>query len=81
MLVSLHQVEYALTYCPRTIALSAGRIVYDGPSGALTPAFLSELYGAESEELILPGSTRKLRHRATAAASASARCLRREPPA
>jgi phosphonate transport system ATP-binding protein len=55
VLVSLHQVEYALAYCPRTIALREGRIVYDGPSAALTPAYLSELYGAESEELILPG--------------------------
>ena len=32
VLVSLHQVEYALAYCPRTIALRDGRIVYDGPS-------------------------------------------------
>jgi phosphonate transport system ATP-binding protein len=55
VLVSLHQVEYALAYCARTIALREGRIVYDGPSAALTPAFLSELYGAESEELLLPG--------------------------
>jgi phosphonate transport system ATP-binding protein len=55
VLVSLHQVEYALNYCPRTIALRDGCIVYDGPSAALTPAFLSELYGAESEELFLPG--------------------------
>jgi len=54
VLVSLHQVEYALSYCPRTIALRDGRIVYDGPSKALTPTFLSELYGAESEELFLP---------------------------
>jgi phosphonate transport system ATP-binding protein len=55
VLVSLHQVEYALVYCPRTIALREGQIVYDGPSNALTPAFLGELYGAESEELFLPG--------------------------
>src|SRR5262245_33158654 len=54
VLVSLHQVEYALSYCPRTIALRDGRIVYDGPSNALTPGFLSELYGAESEELFVP---------------------------
>jgi len=52
--VSLHQVEYALKYCSRTIALRGGRIVYDGPSGALTPGFLSQIYGAESEELLLP---------------------------
>jgi phosphonate transport system ATP-binding protein len=55
VLVSLHQVEYALGYCPRTIALRDGEVVYDGPSDALTPVFLSELYGAESEELFLPG--------------------------
>jgi phosphonate transport system ATP-binding protein len=55
VLVSLHQVEYALAYCPRTIALRDGHVVYDGPSRALTTAFLSELYGAESEELFLPG--------------------------
>ena len=55
VMVSLHQVEYALNYCPRTIALRNGRVVYDGPSQALTPHFLGELYGAESEELFLPG--------------------------
>jgi len=47
VLVSLHQVDYAIRYCPRTIAMKDGRIVYDGPSSALTPAFLCELYGAE----------------------------------
>jgi len=52
--VSLHQVEYALKYCPRTIALKAGKVAYDGPSSALTAAFLNQLYGAESEELFLP---------------------------
>lgn len=52
--VSLHQVEYARRYCPRTIALRDGRVVFDGPSTALTNDFLRELYGADSEELILP---------------------------
>jgi phosphonate transport system ATP-binding protein len=51
VLVSLHQVEYALRYCPRTIALKDGRIAYDGPSSALTAELLTALYGAESEEL------------------------------
>ena len=54
VMVSLHQVEYALSYCERTIALRDGRIVFDGPSVELTPAFLSELYGDESEDLLLP---------------------------
>ena len=51
--ISLHQVEYALKYCPRTIALKGGKVAYDGPSAALTPAFLNQIYGAESEELFL----------------------------
>lgn len=55
VLVSLHQVEYALNYCPRTIALRNGAVAYDGPSSALSPAFLGELYGADSEQLFLPG--------------------------
>jgi len=54
ILVSLHQVEYALTYCPRTIALQAGKVVYDGPSEALTPALLGAIYGAESNEFVVP---------------------------
>lgn len=55
VLVSLHQVEYALNFCPRTIALRNGAVVYDGPSKALTVEFLAELYGADSEQLFLPG--------------------------
>ena len=51
VLVSLHQVEYALRYCPRTIALKDGAIAYDGPSRALTPEFLGEIYGAEGADL------------------------------
>lgn len=52
VVVSLHQVAYAKKYCPRTVALRDGSIVYDGPSAALTPEFLRELYGADSHELI-----------------------------
>ncbi len=51
VLVSLHQVDYAIRYCPRTVALKQGKIVYDGPSSALTPAFLCELYGADGEAM------------------------------
>jgi phosphonate transport system ATP-binding protein len=54
ILVSLHQVEYARRYCPRTVALRDGVVAYDGPSTALTKDFLRELYGEASEELILP---------------------------
>jgi len=58
VVVSLHQVEVAMKYCPRTVALHHGKVVYDGVSSALTPAMLRELYGAEAEDLglsIAPG--------------------------
>lgn len=51
VVVSLHQVEFALKYCRRTVALHRGCVVYDGPSAALTPQLLGELYGADAEEL------------------------------
>ncbi len=54
VLVSLHQVEMALRYCPRTIALNAGRVVYDGPSAALTPDMLRNLYGVQTDDLLMP---------------------------
>ena len=57
VLVSLHQVDYAVRYCPRTIALRDGKKIYDGPSSALTPEFLQELYGSASDELILGRET------------------------
>lgn len=53
VIVSLHQVSYATRYCPRTLAMRDGQVVYDGASEALTPDFLTELYGEDSEELIL----------------------------
>ena len=51
VLVSLHQVEFAIRYCPRTVALHRGKVVYDGPSSALTPVLLGELYGTDAQEL------------------------------
>jgi phosphonate transport system ATP-binding protein len=53
VIVSLHQVAYARKYCPRTVALRDGRVIFDGPSEALTPDFLLDLYGADSEELVM----------------------------
>ena len=57
VLVSLHQVEMALRYCPRTIALDAGRVVYDGASAALTPDMLRNLYGVQAEDILSPAQT------------------------
>ncbi|HEX3636188.1 MAG TPA: phosphonate ABC transporter ATP-binding protein [Paraburkholderia sp.] len=52
VLVSLHQVDIAMQYCPRTVALRRGKIVYDGASSALTPALLQQLYGDDARELL-----------------------------
>lgn len=57
IVVSLHQVDMALRFCTRTVALSRGRVVYDGPSADLTGAMLRELYGAEAEEILHPQET------------------------
>lgn len=54
VVVSLHQVDVAMKYCPRVIALHQGQVVYDGPSAALTPQLLRELYGVQVDELLAP---------------------------
>jgi phosphonate transport system ATP-binding protein len=54
VVVALHQVEYARRFCPRTIAMQAGQIVFDGPSTQLSNERLRQIYGSASEELILP---------------------------
>ena len=60
VLVSLHQINVAIKYCPRTIALSHGDIVYDGPTSALSPRLLRELYGVEADELLKESTTTTL---------------------
>ena len=52
VLVSLHQVQFARRYCPRTVALRLGEVVYDGPSADLTPQLLRRLYGTAVDELL-----------------------------
>lgn len=52
VIVSLHQVEMALKYCPRIIALHQGRVVFDGAANSLTPTLLRELYGVHADEIL-----------------------------
>jgi phosphonate transport system ATP-binding protein len=54
VLVSLHQVEHAFAFCPRTIALRAGEVVFDGPTCELSAERLRALYGAQTDELFEP---------------------------
>lgn len=58
VLVTLHQVDYALRYCPRVVALKAGRIVYDGPAVGLDRATLIDIYGPEIQEVFWEGEQR-----------------------
>ena len=51
VVVSLHQVDYAMRYCKRIVALKAGKIVYDGPAGGLDHARLVDIYGPEIEDV------------------------------
>jgi phosphonate transport system ATP-binding protein len=52
LIVSLHHVGLAQRYCERVLALRDGLLVFDGPTSALTPGFLRELYGSAVEELL-----------------------------
>jgi len=56
VLVSLHQVQFALQYCARSIAMKEGRVVYDGPSAELTATALRNIYGLKSTEFDLDGT-------------------------
>ncbi|QNK74455.1 phosphonate ABC transporter ATP-binding protein [Variovorax sp. PAMC28562] len=52
VIVSLHQVEIAMKYCARVVALNQGQVVFDGPAKDLTPALLRELYGVQADEFL-----------------------------
>jgi phosphonate transport system ATP-binding protein len=56
VVVTLHQVDYALRYCKRVVALKAGRIVYDGPADGLETKQLIDIYGPEYEDVFWEGA-------------------------
>jgi phosphonate transport system ATP-binding protein len=56
VLVTLHQVDYALRYCGRVVALKAGKIVYDGPPAGLETKQLIDIYGPEYEDVFWEGA-------------------------
>ncbi|HEX3700133.1 MAG TPA: phosphonate ABC transporter ATP-binding protein [Phenylobacterium sp.] len=55
VVVTLHQVDYALRYCDRVVALKAGAIVYDGPASGLKREQLIDIYGPEFEDVFWEG--------------------------
>lgn len=59
VVVTLHQVDYAVRYCPRAVALKGGRIHFDGDGAELNSQFLNDLYGADADtSLMFDGSAR-----------------------
>ncbi|MDS1141815.1 phosphonate ABC transporter ATP-binding protein [Pusillimonas sp. SM2304] len=53
VVVTLHQVDYAVRYCERVVALKAGRIHFDGSVRALSGPFLNELYDGDLDTSLL----------------------------
>jgi phosphonate transport system ATP-binding protein len=56
VVVTLHQVDYALRYCRRVVALKAGKVAYDGPATELDTARLIDIYGPEFEDVFWEGA-------------------------
>ncbi|MEO0821144.1 MAG: phosphonate ABC transporter ATP-binding protein [Pseudomonadota bacterium] len=52
VLCSLHQVEFAIEFADRIVALRAGEVVFDDQPSALTGAKLTEIYGGDKGDLI-----------------------------
>lgn len=60
VVVTLHQVDYAMRYCPRAVALKGGRIHFDGQGSAMSSQFLNDLYGADVDtSLMFSDQTRR----------------------
>ena len=53
VVVTLHQADYAVRYCPRAVALKGGRIHFDGKGADLSSDFLNDLYGADSNASLM----------------------------
>ena len=47
LVASLHAVDLALKWFPRVVGVRAGRIAFDLPASAVTPALLQALYAGE----------------------------------
>jgi phosphonate transport system ATP-binding protein len=56
VVVTLHQVDYAMRYCDRVVALKAGKVVYDGTADGLKREQLIDIYGPEFEDVFWEGA-------------------------
>jgi phosphonate transport system ATP-binding protein len=51
IVVSLHQIDFAFRYCPRSVAMKDGEIVYDGPTEKINKELLQAVYGSDLSEI------------------------------
>jgi phosphonate transport system ATP-binding protein len=58
VIVSLHQVDAAMAFTKRVVAMRDGAVVYDGPPQGLSQERLRDIYGPEYEELTPIGADR-----------------------
>ena len=56
VVVTLHQVDHAMRYCDRAVALKGGVIVYDGPAKDLDRDSLVNIYGPEFDDAVWQGA-------------------------
>jgi phosphonate transport system ATP-binding protein len=49
VLVSLHQVEFAMHYCSHVVALKQGRVVYAGETAGLSGNLLNSIYNGKTD--------------------------------
>ena len=69
VVVNLHSLDLARTYCDRLIGMAAGKVVFDGVPETLTDDVAHALYGIEANEVV---DTSPARERAAAVAEAAA---------
>lgn len=55
VIITLHHVEHAIKYCDRIVALSGGKVVFDGAPSELDRAKLIDIYGPEFEDVAHEG--------------------------
>ena len=52
VLCNLHSLDLARGYCDRLVGMAGGRVAFDGPAAAFTPAAARDLYGMEADEVL-----------------------------
>lgn len=70
VLCSLHQVEYALEFADRIVALRKGTVVFDGPPSALSPDIIPQIYGSKAGDLDSQNANEDLAQNSNLAGSA-----------